>query len=166
MQQKICMRPNIVLRMVASSTYFRYLVIPRHPLFCGRLTICDGVVAPILGPGGDRLILRNKRYEKPSWKRERPWITDHSFSSSLSVNTHTHTLSLSLFLSLFPFSFSQITPPFAVMAAVTFDGNDTLSLPAGRDFDGTANLTCLDYSDFRQSSRLFLFDNGNVSFRF
>lgn len=43
-------------------------------------------------------------------------------------------------LSLFPFSFSQITPPFAVVAAVTFGGNDTLSLPAGRDFDGTANL--------------------------
>jgi len=35
------------------------------------------------------------------------------------------------------------------MPAVTFDGNDTLSLPAGRDFDGTANQTCLDYSDFR-----------------
>lgn len=37
--------------------------------------------------------------------------------------------------------------------------NDTLSLPAGRDLDGTVNLS-VDYSDFR--SRLSLFDNGNI----
>lgn len=42
---------------------------------------------------------------------------------------------LSLALSL-SFGFSQITPPFAVV--VTFDGNNTLSLPAGRDPDGVA----------------------------
>jgi len=39
---------------------------------------------------------------------------------------------------------------------MTFDGNDTLSLPAGRDPDGTANLTCLDYSDFPGETAVLL----------
>lgn len=73
----------------------------------------------------DRLISRNnKRWEKSLCEsanaRECPAVFPFLFCS--------------LFLSL-TFGFSQITPPFAV-AAVTFDGNDTLSLPAGRDPDG------------------------------
>jgi len=62
-------RPNIVPRMVAScSAHFRFghSSLSGHPLFCGRLTICDSVVAPISAPDGHRLISRNKRREKPS----------------------------------------------------------------------------------------------------
>jgi len=65
-------RPN--MRSSHGRLHFRFghSALNGHPLFCGRLTICDNVVAPISAPDGHRLISRNKRREKPSWKRQRP----------------------------------------------------------------------------------------------